>query len=54
MPPKYSLTEGSLPRALVAFALPILFGNVLQAINGSLNAIWVGKFLGAPNSTPSS
>jgi hypothetical protein len=22
MPPKYSLTEGSIPRALVAFALP--------------------------------
>jgi putative MATE family efflux protein len=46
MPPKYSLTEGSIPRALVAFALPILFGNVLQSINGSVNAIWVGKFLG--------
>jgi putative MATE family efflux protein len=46
MPPKYSLTEGSIPRALVAFALPILFGNVLQSVNGSVNAIWVGKFLG--------
>jgi putative MATE family efflux protein len=46
MPPKYSLTEGSIPRALVAFSLPILFGNVLQSINGSVNAIWVGKFLG--------
>ena len=46
MPSKYSLTEGSIPRALVVFALPILFGNVLQSINGSVNAIWVGKFLG--------
>lgn len=46
MPPKYSLTEGSIPRALVAFSLPILFGNVLQSVNGSVNAIWVGKFLG--------
>jgi putative MATE family efflux protein len=46
MPPKYSLTEGSIPRALAAFSLPILFGNVLQSLNGSVNAIWVGKFLG--------
>jgi putative MATE family efflux protein len=46
MPPKYSLIEGSIPRALVAFSLPILFGNVLQSVNGSVNAIWVGKFLG--------
>jgi len=46
MPPKYSLTEGSIPRALVAFSLPILFGNMFQSVNGSVNAIWVGKFLG--------
>ena len=44
--PKFSLTEGSIPRALLSFSLPILFGNVLQSINGSVNAIWVGKFLG--------
>jgi putative MATE family efflux protein len=46
MPPKYSLTEGSIPRALVAFSLPIMFGNMLQSVNGSVNAVWVGKFLG--------
>ena len=46
MPPKFSLTEGSIPRALSAFSLPILLGNVLQSINGSVNAIWVGKYLG--------
>ena len=46
MQTKYSLTEGSIPRALWAFSLPILFGNVLQSVNGSINAIWVGKFLG--------
>ncbi len=44
--PKFSLTEGSIPRALLSFSLPILFGNVLQSVNGSVNAIWVGKFLG--------
>src|SRR5271168_4924743 len=46
VPPKHSLTEGSIAPALMAFSLPILFGNVLQSINGSVNAIWVGKFLG--------
>ena len=46
MPPKHSLTEGSIAPALFAFSLPILFGNVLQSVNGSVNAIWVGKFLG--------
>jgi putative MATE family efflux protein len=46
MPPKYSLTEGSIPRALAIFSLPILFGNMLQSLNGSVNAVWVGKFLG--------
>src|ERR1700722_16403763 len=46
MPPKYSLIEGSIPRALAVFSLPILFGNMLQSLNGSVNAVWVGKFLG--------
>jgi putative MATE family efflux protein len=46
VPPKFSLTEGPIPRALLAFSMPILFGNVLQSVNGSVNAIWVGKFLG--------
>jgi putative MATE family efflux protein len=43
---KFSLIEGSIPRALFAFSLPILFGNVLQSVNGSVNAIWVGQYLG--------
>ena len=30
----------------MAFSLPILFGNVLQSINGSVNSVWVGKYLG--------
>ena len=40
------LTEGPIARTLVAFTLPILFGNVLQSMNGSVNSIWVGRFLG--------
>jgi putative MATE family efflux protein len=45
-PATSALTTGSIPRTLFAFALPILLGNVLQSVNGSINAIWVGKFLG--------
>lgn len=40
------LTTGSIPRTLFAFALPILLGNVMQSVNGSINAVWIGKFLG--------
>jgi putative MATE family efflux protein len=40
------LTEGSIPVVLFRFALPILFANVLQSLNGSVNSVWVGRFLG--------
>jgi putative MATE family efflux protein len=40
------LTEGSIPRVLLVFSLPILLGNLLQSLNGSVNSVWVGKFLG--------
>jgi len=42
----HSLTEGSISRGLLVFALPILYGNVLQTLNASVNAFWVGRFLG--------
>ncbi|UKS27226.1 MATE family efflux transporter [Paenibacillus sp. HWE-109] len=41
-----SLTEGPIAKTLFLFSLPILFGNVLQTLNGSINAIWIGKYLG--------
>ena len=41
-----NLTEGPIARTLFVFALPILGGNVLQSLNGSVNAVWVGRFLG--------
>src|SRR6187402_3546141 len=41
-----SLTEGSISRGLFRFALPILFANILQSLNGSVNSIWVGRYLG--------
>jgi putative MATE family efflux protein len=46
MKPNPSLTEGSISRTLLQFALPILMGNVLQSLNGSVNSIWVGRYLG--------
>ncbi len=47
MPPtSHNLTEGPIARNLLAFALPILAGNVAQSLNGSVNAVWVGRFLG--------
>ena len=41
-----SLTEGSIPVGLFRFSLPILFANILQSLNGSVNSIWVGRYLG--------
>ncbi|MBB1061566.1 MATE family efflux transporter [Marilutibacter spongiae] len=40
------LTDGPIASTLFVFALPILGGNVLQSLNGSVNAVWVGRFLG--------
>lgn len=40
------LTSGPIARTLVLFALPTLGTNILQSLNGSVNAIWVGRFLG--------
>lgn len=40
------LTTGPIGRTLIAFSLPTLASNVLQSLNGSINAIWVGRFLG--------
>lgn len=49
MPPsdrRHDLTQGAIGPTLFAFALPILGGNVLQSLNGSVNAVWIGRFLG--------
>src|SRR5690242_16705773 len=42
----HKLTSGSISRGLLLFALPILAGNILQSLNGSVNSIWVGRYLG--------
>ena len=40
------LTQGPVAKTLLMFALPTLGSNVLQSLNGSISAIYVGKFLG--------
>ena len=40
------LTAGPIGSTLLLFALPTLGSNILQTLNGSINAIWVGRFLG--------
>jgi putative MATE family efflux protein len=40
------LTEGPISRTLLLFSLPVLGTSVLQSLNGSINAIWVGRLLG--------
>jgi putative MATE family efflux protein len=42
----HDLTSGPIARTLLLFALPTLGSNILQSLNGSINAIWVGRFLG--------
>ncbi len=40
------LTQGPISRTLLLFSLPVLGSSVLQSLNGSINALWVGRLLG--------
>lgn len=40
------LTSGPVARTLFLFALPSLGVNILQSVNGSVNSVWIGQFLG--------
>jgi len=40
------LTTGPINRTLLLFALPTLGSSILQSLNGSINAVWIGQFLG--------
>ena len=40
------LTTGPVAATLFAFALPSLGVNILQSINGSVNSVWIGRYLG--------
>lgn len=39
-------TEGNISRHLLAFTLPMLAGNALQAMYNMVDSIWVGRYLG--------
>ncbi|GGN41716.1 MATE family efflux transporter [Novosphingobium indicum] len=45
-PMKGDLTQGPILKTLLLFSLPMLLSNVLQTLNGSVNAIWVGRLIG--------
>jgi len=45
-PQRHDLTQGPIGKTLLLFALPTLGSNILQSLNGSINSIWVGRFLG--------
>lgn len=45
-PGRRDLTQGVIGPTLLAFALPTLGSSILQSLNGSINAVWVGRFLG--------
>jgi putative MATE family efflux protein len=41
-----NLISGPITASLIAFTLPTLGANLLQSLNGSVNAIWIGRLLG--------
>jgi putative MATE family efflux protein len=43
---KRELIEGPITKTLLVFSLPVLGGNVLQSLNGSVNQFWVSHTLG--------
>jgi len=45
-PGRRDLTQGPIGPTLLVFALPTMGSSILQSLNGSINAIWVGRFLG--------
>jgi putative MATE family efflux protein len=52
--PPTNLTEGAIAKTLLVFTLPVLAGNILQTMNGSINAVWIGHYLGKSALTASS
>src|SRR5271154_3717993 len=44
--PRRDLVEGPIGKTLFLFALPVLGGNALQNLNGTVNAFWVSHSLG--------
>jgi putative MATE family efflux protein len=45
-PKRGDLTQGPISSTLLKFALPTLASSIIQSLNGTVNAICVGRFLG--------
>lgn len=43
---RQDLTQGPIGSTLLAFALPTLGSSIVQSLNGSINAAWVGRLIG--------
>ncbi len=46
VPIRGDLTQGPIFKTLLLFSIPMLVGNIIQTLNGSINAIWVGRLIG--------
>lgn len=44
---EYSLTEGSILKGMLVFAIPIFFSNLFQQLYNAVDSLIVGNFLGA-------
>lgn len=47
IPSGSDLTKGSVLKHLIKFSIPMLLGNLLQALYNTVDSIWVGRFIGA-------
>jgi putative MATE family efflux protein len=45
-PAQRDLTTGPIGATLLAFAVPTLISSIIQSLNGSVNTVWIGRFLG--------
>ena len=45
-PARGDLTKGPIAKTLIVFAMPTLISSILQSLNGTVNSIWIGRFLG--------
>jgi putative MATE family efflux protein len=44
--PPSALVSGPIGKTLFLFTIPLLGSNILQSLNGLVNAVWVGRYLG--------
>ena len=47
IPMQHSLTQGPITKNILLFALPLMFGNLLQQMYNTADSIIVGNFVGS-------